>query len=195
MLGSLAQLHYALPRRRGRRPASDVKGAAVRREFQQLTEVFQRDRGAVAGEPAEFVWTGYSRRALLQRRPQPRLDDPGDVQEGDRNLEQAPAMRRDFWAGRSRSTPRAVDGLLELGDHLRSAPPLDERWLDRGAGVRGAGGRTRCAGRLRGTPECRSDASQRDYENYDGLAEDCPSGSASSVASAWPTRRVAPRVG
>ena len=78
-----------------------------------------------------------------------------------------------YVCGSTRFVDAAADGLLELGGHLLGAPRLDERWLDRGAGVRV---REAALAAQRTFAELQTAAATlaSDYESYEGLDEDLP---------------------
>jgi polyhydroxyalkanoate synthesis regulator phasin len=135
VLGQLAQLHRA-PAAPGAPPSSEANGAAVRREFQQLNDIFQglAERWRVSS--SGFVWSGYAPDRFSSDERSRVLTIVETLAQAVASLEQdsAGTARSLGWA--SPADAQAVDGLLELGGHLLSAPQLEEGWLDRGAGTR-----------------------------------------------------------
>ncbi len=135
VLGELAHL-YTAPGPAGAPPATDVKGTAVRKEFQQLDDVFQHVAERWNAAAKNFAWSGYAGDDFS-------VDDRGRVLSIVEALRSA-TVRVEQVSGQAASTlglpapanAAEADRFLELGRHLVTAPDLDERWLTKGAGIR-----------------------------------------------------------
>jgi hypothetical protein len=132
VLGELAALHDALSAPDAPEP-SGARGQDVLIEFHKVDEVFQRlgDRWSVS--PRSFPWRGFAGARFT-------TDDHGRVNKIVLDFADAVASveaqagdvaRLLGWA--IPANLRAAGVLLELGEHLDVAPPVNERWLEPGA--------------------------------------------------------------
>jgi Protein of unknown function (DUF4011)/REase_MTES_1575/AAA domain/Protein of unknown function (DUF3320) len=135
VLGDLAELHNA-PSVPSAPEASPIDGVAVRSEFQSLDEIFQRLDERWAVSPRDFPWRDYEGERFS-------VDQHGTVLATVRALGQDTRLLVESAgdAARLLGWPlpinlRAVDRLMELGQHLLDAPAVAAHWLTPGAADR-----------------------------------------------------------
>jgi Protein of unknown function (DUF4011)/REase_MTES_1575/AAA domain/Protein of unknown function (DUF3320) len=135
VLGQLAQL-YRVPSIPGAPPAGASRGEAVRQEFRQLNEIFQRLAERWQVSASDFPWSGYAGVRFG-------IDDRGRALVAVQGVrERACALlgaSANVAAALEWPTPQTAasgDHLLELGQHLEAAPELTEVWLQPAGGAR-----------------------------------------------------------
>ncbi len=125
----LARWHDA-PSIAGAPPADALEGEEVLDEYQVLNEVFQRLSERWHVSPSDYLWRGYAGERFT-------ADDHGRVLAVLRDLRDAVDALEPQAAETATAIGSPLPGLLgaaqrlvELGDHLEHAPPLEEEWLD-----------------------------------------------------------------
>ncbi len=129
VLGSLAELHEAPSVPKAPDP-SELEGSAVRVEFQQLNEIFERLAERWSVSPEDFVWRDYAGERFSSEQRGEVIGMVSQLQEAALRLADASAEAARLLGWPVPIKPRAVDHLLGLGVQLEQAPKLGANWLD-----------------------------------------------------------------
>jgi hypothetical protein len=131
VLGELAALDEA-PSLGGAPVPSEGSSEHVRNEFQQLDDLSKRLGERWSASPRDFLWRGYGGVSFTTHEHGHVLGVVDAVASTSALLEEVAQSVASLIGWPAPATARAVESLLELGEHAQVAPRLSTHWLSGG---------------------------------------------------------------